>query len=192
MKGKIYNVQLRRKREGKTDYNKRRKLLLSGKPRLVIRRFLKNMIGQIIEYRPNGDKVLFCVSSRNLEKFGWKVNKGNVPAAYLTGFLLGTKAKGRIKEAIADLGLSYTIKGSREFAFLKGVVDAGLAVGHSKTIFPSEERIKGGHIVKYAGILKKDQKKFEQRFSDYLKKGVDPENLTKLFDEVKSNISKVK
>jgi len=110
----------------------------------------------------------------------------------LTGFLLGTKAKGKIKEGIADLGLSYTIKSSREYALLKGAVDAGLNISHSKNIFPSEERIRGEHIAKYAGILKKDQKRFEQIFSDYIKKGFDPENLAKLFDDVKSNIGKVK
>ena len=40
----------RRKREGKTDYRKRLRLLLSGKPRLVIRRSLRDISAQVIEY----------------------------------------------------------------------------------------------------------------------------------------------
>lgn len=165
MKGNVYNVGFRRKREGRTDYSRRRKLLLIGKPRLVIRKSLKNIICQIIEYASKGDKVLVSASSKNLEKFGWKGNKGNVPSAYLTGFLLGAKAKSKVKELIVDLGLSYGIKGSREYAALKGAVDGGLNIRCSPKIFPSEERIKGTHI---------------------------NENLTKIFDDVKSNIIKVK
>ena len=38
------------------------------------------------------------------------------------------------------------IKGSRIYAALKGILDAGLNIPHSDGIFPNEERIKGKHI----------------------------------------------
>ena len=49
-RSKTQVVPFKRKREGKTDYKKRLKLLSSSKPRLVIRKSLKNMTVQIIEY----------------------------------------------------------------------------------------------------------------------------------------------
>ena len=52
----------------------------------------------------------------------------------------------KIKEAILDIGLRSPIKGSIDYAALKGAVDGGLAIPHSKEVLPSEKRIKGEHI----------------------------------------------
>ena len=190
---KTYNVPFRRKREGKTNYKKRLKLLLANKPRLVIRPSLKNISAQIIEYHPKGDTVLVDAHSSQLKGYDWKYSKGNVPAAYLTGLLLGIKAKEKgIKEAILDMGLYSSVKGSRIFACLKGILDAGLDIPHSKDVLPQEQRIKGEHVIKYAAQLKKDKEKYEKRFSSYLKSNLDPEQITTKFEEVKNKILKVK
>lgn len=188
-KGKIYRVQFRRKREGKTNYKKRLKLLLGGKPRLVIRKSLNNITAQIVEYDAEGDRVILAVNSKILDKYGWKVNKGNVPAAYLTGLLIGNKARKKgINELILDLGLSVAVKGSRVYALLKGIIDSGLNVPHSKGVLPSEERIRGEHIVKYAELLKKDGEKYEKMFSSYIRNNINPEDMKKLFEETKKKI----
>ena len=140
-------------------------MLLSNKLRLVIRPSLKNITAQIIEYHPKGDQVVVSTSTRELEKLGWKFNTGNVPSAYLAGLAVAKKAiKAGIKEAILDIGLRKPVKGSRVFACLKGAVDGGLEIPHSKEILPSEERIKGEHIIKYAEIQKKDSKEFAKSF----------------------------
>ena len=39
-------------------------------------------------------------------------------------------------------------KGSRIFASLKGILDAGIDIPHNEEVLPSEERIKGEHIDK--------------------------------------------
>lgn len=188
-KGKIYRVQFRRKREGKTNYKKRLKLLLGGKPRLVIRKSLNNITAQIVECEAEGDRVILAVNSKILDKYGWKVNKGNVPAAYLTGLLTGNKARKKgINELILDLGLSVAVKGSRVYALLKGIIDSGLNVPHSKGVLPSEERIRGEHIVKYAELLKKDGEKYEKMFSSYIRNNINPEDMKKLFEETKKKI----
>ena len=163
MNSKKFTVQFRRKREGKTNYKKRLKLLLSGKPRLVIRAFLKNISAQIIEYAPKGDKVIASAAGKELEAIGWKLNKGNIPAAYLIGLLVGKKAveKG-VKEAILDAGLKNPTKGSRVYACLKGAIDSGLKVAHSEEIFPDESRIKGEHIAKYKKEFSEITKSFEE------------------------------
>jgi len=189
MKKKPVSISYRRKREGKTNYKKRLKFLLSNKPRLVVRPSLKNIVVQIIEYHPKGDQTIISAHSRELEKFDWKFSKGNIPAAYLTGFLLGKKAaKKKIKESILDLGLHTSTKGSRIFACLKGVVDAGIKVPVSEEILPSKERVSGQHIVKYAEQLKGKETKI---FSDYMQKNIDVSQLSKVFEEVKNKIIKV-
>ncbi|MGC8993326.1 MAG: 50S ribosomal protein L18 [Candidatus Aenigmatarchaeota archaeon] len=160
-----YRIHFRRRREGKTNYRKRLKLLLSGKPRIVYRRTLKYIIGQIIEFDKKGDRTLVGVNSKVLKKYGWKFACDNTPASYLTGYLLGKLAlKKGIKEAVLDIGLYTSTKGARMYAFAKGAIDSGLKVPCNEEMFPSEERIKGLHI---------------------------NEEVAKNFEEVKLNIDKV-
>jgi len=181
-KGPRYKVPYRRRREGKTNYRKRLKLLLSRKPRLVVRITNRRVIAQIIEYHPDGDRVLVGVDSSMLTKYGWKGDLNNTPAAYLTGLLVGKKAleKG-IKEAILDIGLHTPTRGGRVFAVLKGAVDAGLNVPHSEEVLPDESRIRGEHIAKYYEIA-------PERFSEYERRGLKPSELPEHFDEIKEKI----
>lgn len=145
----------KRRRLQKTDYKKRLALLKSGKPRLVIRKSLDNMKVQIIGFNVAGDKTMASAFSSELGSLGWKNGMGNIPAAYLTGLLAGTRAKkAGISEAVFDLGLQTNTKGSRIYAALKGAVDAGLAIPHSEDILPDGERISGKHIQGRKGIEK--------------------------------------
>lgn len=139
-------VSFKRRREEKTNYKKRLALLKSEKARLVIRKSLSNISVQFINFKSIGDETITSAVSTELKKFGW-VKGGNIPAAYLTGLLAGKKAKEKnIKEAVLDLGLQTSTKGSRLYAALRGVLDSGVNVPHSKDILPSEERINGKHI----------------------------------------------
>lgn len=192
MKQKTYTVQFRRKREGKTNYKMRMRLLQSKKPRLVVRPSLMGVCAQIIEFFPEGDRIVAAAHSRELEKYGWRFHKGNIPSAYLTGLLVGIKAKKKgVKEAVLDIGLRGPVKGSRIFACLKGAVDAGLAIAHSESIISSSKRISGKHIVEYWEMLKKENK-YAERFSDYVKRGVDAGRMVDIFNDVKDKILKVK
>ncbi len=144
---KNYRLLHRRRREKRTDYNLRLSLLKSGKFRLVVRKSNNYITGHIVKYEKNGDRTLASVSSRLLKKMGWKNSCGNIPAAYLTGLILGKRAKEKdIKEVVLDLGLQTSTKGNRVYALLKGVSDSGLEVGYSEDVLPSEDRIKGKHI----------------------------------------------
>ena len=58
---------------------------------------------------------------------------------------------------VLDLGLQRSVKGSRIYAALKGVVDAGININCNKKVFPNEERIKGLHTKR-----KDIEKKFEE------------------------------
>ncbi|MBI2135638.1 50S ribosomal protein L18 [Candidatus Woesearchaeota archaeon] len=190
MADKNYTVVYRRKRSGKTNYKKRLKLLFSLKPRLVVRKSLKSTMVQLVEYNADGDKILATACSKDLTKLGWKGNTSNLSSAYLTGLLLGQKAKkAKVTEAILDIGLNTPVKGSRLFASVKGVIDSGLKVPSGNEIFPSKDRIEGRHIVNYALHLQKsDMQKYEKQFSLYLKQGLKPETLVNHFAEIKNKI----
>lgn len=190
-KNSRYCVPFRRRREGKTDYKTRKALVLSGKPRLVARSTLNNMIAQIIVAKPHGDEVLVSAHSRELtKKYGWKAPRGNLPTAYLTGFLCGLKAEAQgIKEAILDIGLHSPSKGARVFAVLKGMLDAGINVPYSKEKLPDEKRMEGEHIAEYAESLASNPEEYQSKFSKSLEQKLPPENLPKHFAQVKANIT---
>ncbi|MGQ9641299.1 MAG: 50S ribosomal protein L18 [Candidatus Bathycorpusculaceae bacterium] len=185
-----YCVPFRRRREGKTNYKKRKALLLSNKPRFVARGTLKNMIAQFIVAKPLGDKVLVSAHSRELtKKYGWSAPRGNISTAYLTGLLCGLKAKAHdINEAILDVGLHSPSKGSRVLAVLKGALDAGVNISHSAEKLPDEKRVKGEHIAQYAKILASNPQEYNLRFSKYLENKLQPENLPEHFEETKRAI----
>ncbi|RLG74638.1 MAG: 50S ribosomal protein L18 [Thermoprotei archaeon] len=190
-RGPRYRVKYRRRREGKTNYYKRYRMVLSKKLRLVARRTLRYIIAQIIKFAPQGDLVLTSAHSIELKKlYGWKAATDNTPAAYLTGLLVGLRAREKgITEAILDIGLHRATKGARIFAVLKGALDAGLKIPHNPKILPSEDRIKGEHIAKWAKTLHEENPDFYMKhFSQYLKNKLSPEELPKHFEEVKLKI----
>jgi large subunit ribosomal protein L18 len=190
-KGPRYCVPFRRRREGKTDYKARKALLLSGKPRLVTRSSLKNMIVQIIVAKPYGDEIIVSAHSKELTRnYGWRAPRGNIPASYLTGFLCGLKAKAKgVKEAILDIGLHSPTKNARVFAALKGVLDAGVDVPYSEEKTPDEGRIEGKHIAEYAEILTSNPEEYQIRFPEYLKLKLPPEKFPNYFAKVKKDIT---
>ena len=189
-KGSNYRVKLRRRREGKTDYQARKALVISRKPRLVTRFSLKNVTVQIVVAKLHGDEVLAAANSRELVKtYGWKAPTGNVPAAYLTGLLCGLKAKAKdVEEAILDIGLISPTKGSKIFAALSGVLDAGVDVPHSEEKIV-KERMKGEHIAKYAKSLGAGSEEYSAKFSKYTAQGVAPEKIPEHFNKVKAEIT---
>jgi len=145
-RSRIQVVPFRRKREGKTNYNRRKKLLLAGKPRLVIRKSLKGIWLQVVEYSPEGDKILVSAHSNELKKLGWSLSTSNIPSSYLTGLLLGKKApEKKVGKCILDIGVYPSIKGNRVYAALKGAVDGGIDIPFSEEIMPAEDRVKGKH-----------------------------------------------
>ena len=186
----IYTIPYRRKREEKTNYRSRLRLLLSGKPRLVVRISSKNALAQIVGYAPAGDKVLASASSKQLLKLGWKGNTGNLTAAYLVGLMIAKKAKkAKVEEVIFDIGMQTSTLGSRIYAMLKGAIDGGLDVPHSVEAFPDDARIQGKHIAAHAKDMKaKEPDRYKKYFSAYLKSGLNPEDIESHFDTIKKKI----
>lgn len=158
--GPHYRVPFRRRREGRTDYRRRSRLLRGGATRAVVRKTLNQTLVQLVAQDNKGDRVLASAQSNDLKEHGWTVGTGNVPAAYLTGFLAGRRAVARgVKEAVLDIGLHEPTKGGRVFAALQGLLDSGVNVPHSKEILPSKDRIHGKHISEAVGKAFDDVKK---------------------------------
>jgi len=189
--GPSYRVAFRRRREGKTDYQQRRSLVLSGLPRVVIRGSLRSVSVQLIKAELGGDKVMVSAHSKELAKnYGWQGGGGNLSAAYLTGLLCGYRATtSGVKEAVLDLGLHAPTKGSRVFAALKGVLDGGVMIPHDENKLPDEKRVQGQHVSEYAKQLSSTPDFYQKRFAEQLSRGLRPEEITEHFSQVKQKIS---
>lgn len=148
--GPRYFVPFRRRREGKTDYYQRTRLVVADVPRMVVRKTNRHIIVQLVTAEMDGDRTLVAANSKELEQYGYKGSTSNTPAAYLTGMLFAVKAKKAQQEsAVLDIGLNRATPGARVFAALKGAVDAGLDIPYGEEILPSEDRLKGEHIAAY-------------------------------------------
>ncbi len=158
--GPRYYLKQRRRREGITDYRKRLKLLKSRKIRIVVRNSLKNIRVQFIDYEAEGDKILASAISTDLIKdYNWKYSTSTTSAAYLTGILAAKRAiDSGIKEGILDICRRNPVKGSKIFASLKGVLDAGIKCPHNEDKLPDENRIMGRHLDKKIEIQINDIK----------------------------------
>jgi large subunit ribosomal protein L18 len=178
--GPRYHVPFRRRREGKTNYHKRLGLMISKRPRVVVRKSGRNLIVQLIEHNTAGDKTLISASALDLKKLGYKGATGNIPAAYLTGLLFGSRAlKAGYSHGVLDGGLNANSRGSRIYAALLGAVEAGLDIPHGREPLPTRERAHGEDVAAYAIDN-------PARFSRY---GMDPKELPGHVDAVKREIS---
>ncbi len=139
----------RRRKEHKTDYARRVKLLKGETPRIVIRKTNKYVIVQYVTSKEAQDKVELGITSKELLKYGWPKKFSNslksIPAAYLTGFLFG-KEISKKERSVVDLGMMRSIRKNKLFALIKGLKDAGVKIQCDEEGFPSEDRIKGKQL----------------------------------------------
>ncbi len=177
----VIAVPFARKLSGRTNYRKRLALLKSGMPRLVIRKTLTRIILQLVDFEATGDKVRLTITSDMLEKLGWKHSCKNIPAAYLTGMLVGKMAlAAKIRQAVPDTGVQSITKGGKIFAAIKGAKDAGLDVPVSDEVVPKTDVISGSHIANYAKNAKHGQ---------FSKAGATAIRITDDFEKLKARIS---
>jgi len=138
---KRFQTKFRRRREGKTDYQARRGLVIqdknkynSPKYRFVVRVTNKNIVCQIVYSKIAGDFVLASAYSHELKRYGMPVGLTNYAAAYATGLLLARrvlsklnladKYKGNAKVSGEDYHVEELADGPRPFV---AVLDSGLS-----------------------------------------------------------------
>jgi len=95
---KRFQVKFRRRREGKTDYYARKRLVVQDKNkyntpkyRMIVRMSNKDITCQIAYARLEGDRVVAAAYSHELPRYGVKVGLTNYAAAYCTGLLLARR-----------------------------------------------------------------------------------------------------
>jgi len=138
---KRYQVQYRRRREGKTDYQARKRLVTqdktkynSPKYRLVVRFTNTDVIAQILYSKIVGDIVIASAYAHELKRYGIPAGLTNYAGAYATGLLLArrtlaklkldTKYAGNTNVNGEDFNVSPVESGARPF---RALLDVGLA-----------------------------------------------------------------
>jgi large subunit ribosomal protein L5e len=130
---KRYQVKNRRRREGKTDYYARRRLIQqdknkydSKKYRLVVRRTNKRIITQIIYATIQGDRVLAQADSFELKRFGVEAGLTNYASAYATGLLVA-------RRLLSNLGMADLYQGVTDVnGELFDIYDKGVKEGERR------------------------------------------------------------
>jgi len=95
---KRFQVKFKRRREGKTDYYARKRLITQDKNkyntpkyRMIVRFTNKDVICQVAYARIEGDMIIAAAYSHELPRYGVKVGLSNYAAAYCTGLLLARR-----------------------------------------------------------------------------------------------------
>lgn len=108
----------------------------------------------------------------------------------------------RAFKAFLDVGLRRTTTGARIFGAMKGAVDGGINVPHSEKRFPGYDKdtkafdaetlrsyIYGGHVADYMALLKEeDNEVYLKQFAEYVKNGIESEDLEDLYKEAHASI----
>lgn len=144
-----YQKPFKRRKEQKTDYEQRLQLIKADKPRAVVRTSNNHTRVHLSVYNSEGDENSAQTVSKELEEYGWEHHTGNIPAAYLTGFLAGHRADS--EEAVLDIGLRKDAREGRIFAAVQGLRDAGVEVPVGDEALPAESRMRGEHIKEMSG-----------------------------------------
>ncbi|PHU16200.1 60S ribosomal protein L5-1 [Capsicum chinense] len=230
---KRFQVKFKRRREGKTDYRARTRLINQDKNkyntpkyRLVVR---FDIVAQIVSASIAGDMILASAYAKELPRYGLEVGLTNYAAAYCTGLLLARRVLKKLEmdveyegnlevngedysvepaesrrpfRALLDVGLLRTTTGNRVFGALKGALDGGLDIPHSEKRFAGFSKdskqldaevhrkyIYGGHIATYMKTLIEDEpEKYQTNFSQYIKKGVEADDLEEIYKKVHAAI----
>merc|ERR1712094_18650 len=111
---KRYQVKYRRRREGKTDYYARKRLVAqdknkynSPKYRFVVRFSNKDITCQVMSSKIAGDVTHTAAYAHELERYGLPVGHTNYAAAYCTGLLCA-------RRLLQKYGLDKTFEGNVE------------------------------------------------------------------------------
>ncbi|KAL5062374.1 hypothetical protein RYX36_024111 [Vicia faba] len=173
---KRYQVKFKRRREGKTDYRARIRLINQDKNkyntpkyRFVVRFTNKDIVAQIVSASIAGDIVLAAAYAHELPHYGLEVGLTNYAAAYCTGLLLA-------RRVLKTLEMDEEYEGNVEY-IKKGIEADGL-----------EELYKKVHAaIRADPTIKKAEKKAPTQHKRYnLKKLTYEERRAKLIQRLEN------
>jgi len=200
---KRFQVKFRRRREGKTDYRARTRLITQDKNkystpkyRLIARKTNKDIIAQIAYPTIKGDRVLTAAYAHELPRYGIKLGLTNYAAAYATGLLLArrhlatiglaSKYQGKVDVDGAD----YTVEAAEGPRPFKALLDVGLArtTTGARVFSVMKGALDGGinipHSVKrFAGYSSESKKLVPEQLKKYIFGGHVADYMKKLQQE---------
>merc|ERR1711963_168833 len=142
---KRYQVKFRRRREGKTDYYARKRLVVQDKNkyntpkyRMIVRCSNKDITCQIAYARLEGDRIVAAAYSHELPRYGVKVGLTDVNGEH-SMVEDNDEGPGAFR-ACLDVGLARTTTGAKVFGAMKGASDGGLDIPHSEKRFPGYDK----------------------------------------------------
>jgi len=101
---KRFQVKFKRRREGKTDYYARKRLVVQAKNkyntpkhRMIVRITNRDVIAQLAYARIEGDVIVAAAYAHELPRYGVKVGLTNYAACYCTGLLLARRILKKLK-----------------------------------------------------------------------------------------------
>ncbi|KAL4193747.1 hypothetical protein AMTRI_Chr06g178420 [Amborella trichopoda] len=136
---KRFQVKFKRRREGKTDYRARIRLINQDKNkyntpkyRFVVRFTNKDIIAQIISASIAGDLVLASSYAHELPRYGLEVGLTNYAAAYCTGLLLARRVLKQLEMDseyegnVEATGEDYSVEPAESRRPFRALLDVGL------------------------------------------------------------------
>lgn len=136
---KRYQVKFKRRREGKTDYRARIRLINQDKNkyntpkyRFVVRFSNKDIVAQIIYATLAGDVTMAAAYSHELPRYGLEVGLTNYAAAYCTGLLLARRVLKQLEmddEYVGNeeaTGEDYSVEPGESRRPFRALLDVGL------------------------------------------------------------------
>jgi len=186
-KNKAYYKRLqtkyRRRREGKTDYFARRKMVTQDKNkyntpkyRLVARITNTRVITQIVYSTIQGDRVLTQATSPELEKYGVPCGYTNYAACYATGLLIARRTLDKV--GMADVCVGVEEADAEEFHIeeeeterrpFKVILDVGLTrtIPSSRIFGVLKGAVDGGLYIPHSVRKFPGYKEPEEKGQDY-------------------------
>ncbi|XP_010273742.1 PREDICTED: 60S ribosomal protein L5-like [Nelumbo nucifera] len=136
---KRFQVKYKRRREGKTDYRARIRLINQDKNkyntpkyRFVVRFTNKDIIAQILSASIAGDMILAAAYSHELPRYGLEVGLTNYAAAYCTGLLLARRVlkmlemEDEYQGNVEATGEDYSVEPTESRRPFRALLDVGL------------------------------------------------------------------
>ncbi|KKY20822.1 putative 60s ribosomal protein l5 [Phaeomoniella chlamydospora] len=121
-----YQTKPKRRRQGKTDYYARKRLITQAKNkynapkyRLVVRFTNRDIVCQIVSSELTGDKVFVAAYAHELKRYGIEHGLTNWSAAYATGLLVARRALKKLElddvfEGVEEADGEYTLTEAAE------------------------------------------------------------------------------
>merc|ERR1739842_54848 len=174
---KRFQVKFRRRREGKTDFFARKRLVIQDKNkyntpkyRMIVRFSNKDICCQIAYARLEGDIIVCAAYAHELPAFGVKVGLTNYAAAYCTGLLLA-------RRVLQKFNLDGTYEGNTN-------VD-----GNHFCVEDVDDGPGAFHVADYMkNLMDEDEEAYKRQFSRYIKLGITPDSIEGVYKKAHAAI----